>query len=191
VEDIDDAIDDEIDDIDVDDVIEDIDIEEDDDIDETSKEVPAPAPQKPLNRLILKRNQDWESRNPNDAFDAEGPSGNESPHRIIPSTQQDMAGPDLNDDFDEDDDEVVVGAWLRPMPRRKWRGGGEDLGFGWGPRISDLPSGISRGPFRWDYLKQSFAMEFLGGFVGVSQDKEALAVKPEIGWAVRDAPANG
>jgi hypothetical protein len=30
-------------------------------------------------------------------------------------------------------------------------------------------------------------MEFLGGFVGVSQDKDTLAVKPEIGWAIREA----
>jgi hypothetical protein len=34
-------------------------------------------------------------------------------------------------------------------------------------------------------------MEVLGGFVGVSQNKETLAVKPEIGWAVREAPAAG
>jgi hypothetical protein len=31
-------------------------------------------------------------------------------------------------------------------------------------------------------------MEFLGGFVGVSQDKDTLTVKPEIGWAVRETP---
>jgi hypothetical protein len=61
---------------------------------------------------------------------------------------------------------------------------------GWvkGPTVEDLPPGLSKAPFRWDYLKQSFDMEFLGGFVGVSQDKDTLAVKPEIGWAVREAP---
>jgi len=30
-------------------------------------------------------------------------------------------------------------------------------------------------------------MEFLGGFVGVSQDEASLALRPEIGWAVREA----
>jgi hypothetical protein len=100
------------------------------------------------------------------------------------------ADADAGDDFDLDDDrELVIGAWLRPMPRRKQLGEENDLGSGWGPSISSLPLGLSRAPFRWDYLKQSFDMELLGGFVGVSQDKETLAVRPEIGWAVREAPA--
>jgi hypothetical protein len=30
-------------------------------------------------------------------------------------------------------------------------------------------------------------MEFLGGFVGVAQDPETLALCPGIGWAVREA----
>ena len=29
-------------------------------------------------------------------------------------------------------------------------------------------------------------MEFIGGFVGVSQDPETLAVCPAIGWAVNE-----
>jgi hypothetical protein len=62
---------------------------------------------------------------------------------------------------------------------------------GWftGLTTKNLPSGLCMAPFRWHYLKRLFDMEFLGGFVGVSQDKETLAVKPEIGWAVREAPA--
>jgi hypothetical protein len=191
VDDIDDGIDDEIDDIDIDDEIEDIEIDEEDDeeIDEAAKNVATPAPQKKLNQLILTRKRDAEDPSPNDEFDAGSPSANESPRRIISSTQENTADPDLNDDFDEDyDDEAVVGAWLRPMPKRRSNGKDDDVGFGWGPRLSDLPSGLSKAPFRWDYLKQSFDMEFLGGFVGLSQDKETLAVKPEIGWAVREAP---
>jgi hypothetical protein len=31
-------------------------------------------------------------------------------------------------------------------------------------------------------------MEFIAGFVGVAQDARALALRPEIGWAVRKAP---
>jgi hypothetical protein len=61
--------------------------------------------------------------------------------------------------------------------------------FVWGPRLGDLPSGLSKAPFRWNYLDQSFDMEFLGGFVGVSQDKETLAMRPEIGWVLREAEA--
>jgi hypothetical protein len=30
-------------------------------------------------------------------------------------------------------------------------------------------------------------MEFMGGFVGVAQDQQTLAVRPELGWAVLEA----
>ncbi len=62
---------------------------------------------------------------------------------------------------------------------------------GWAeaPTIEELPGGLSRAPFRWKYLERSFDMEFLGGFVGVAQDQETLTLRPEIGWAVREAPA--
>jgi hypothetical protein len=29
-------------------------------------------------------------------------------------------------------------------------------------------------------------MEFLGGFVGVAQNRKTLDLRPEIGWAVRE-----
>jgi hypothetical protein len=38
---------------------------------------------------------------------------------------------------------------------------------------------------------RSFDMEFLGGVVGVAEDQETLALRPEVGWAVREAPTNG
>ena len=62
-------------------------------------------------------------------------------------------------------------------------------GWATGPTIEHLPGGLSKAPFRWDYLDRSFDMEFLGGFVGVAQDQETLTLRPEIGWAVREAPA--
>jgi hypothetical protein len=203
-DDIDEELDEEIDDIDIDDEIADIDIdfelddvndhidkEDDKDIEKAAKDLTTPAAQRKLNRLDLGRKQDIGVPSKNDTVDAGSSSANQPPRRIISSTQEDMPDPDLDDDFDRDyDDELVVGAWLRPMPKRRWNDKRDDLGFGWGPRISDLPSGISIAPFRWDYLKQSFNMQFLGGFVGVSQDKDTLAVKPEIGWAVREAPTN-
>jgi hypothetical protein len=112
----------------------------------------------------------------------------------VPVTADDLeapygANPELDEDSGEDyEDETVVAAWLRPMPNRQDDEEDDDADCGWGPRISDLPTGVSRAPFHWDYLDRSFDMEFLGGFVGVSQDKDTLAVKPEIGWAVREAP---
>jgi len=30
-------------------------------------------------------------------------------------------------------------------------------------------------------------MELLGGFVGISQDRTTLGLRPAIGWAVREA----
>jgi hypothetical protein len=56
-----------------------------------------------------------------------------------------------------------------------------------GYSVGSFPSGLSKAPFRWNYLERSFDMEFLGGFVGVAQDHETLTLRPEIGWAVREA----
>jgi Domain of unknown function (DUF4419) len=58
-----------------------------------------------------------------------------------------------------------------------------------GPTTEQFPSGLSKAPFLWTYLDRRFDMEFLGGFVGVAQDQETLALRPEIGWAVREAPS--
>jgi hypothetical protein len=60
-------------------------------------------------------------------------------------------------------------------------------GFAHGPTMESLPGGLSKAPFRWEYLEKNFAMEFLGGFVGVAQDEKTLALRPEIGWAVRES----
>jgi hypothetical protein len=69
-----------------------------------------------------------------------------------------------------------------------WKKGISDRSGG-GPSPADIPSGISSVPFVWDYLGQKLPMRFLGGFVGVAQDAGALAVRPAIGWAVRDEMA--
>jgi hypothetical protein len=50
-----------------------------------------------------------------------------------------------------------------------------------------LPGGVSQVPFRcrWRGEDEDIAMEFLGGFVGVTQDASTLALRPKLGWAVR------
>jgi hypothetical protein len=174
----------EIEDINTDDEIQDNEFNREDA--KPPQHVTTPASQKTLNRLILKGKQDLEEPNQKDASDGESASASQQPSGIMPNTQKYTADPDLDSDFD--DDELVVRAWLRPMPRQKGNDKGYYFGFGWGPGIADLPLGISRAPFCWHYRKQSFDMQFLGGFVGVCQNKETLAVKPEIGWAVREAP---
>jgi hypothetical protein len=58
-----------------------------------------------------------------------------------------------------------------------------------------LPSGLAKAPFTWDErdahgrLVHRWEMELLGGFVGVAQDQATLRLRPEIGWAVRERPA--
>jgi Domain of unknown function (DUF4419) len=48
----------------------------------------------------------------------------------------------------------------------------------------DLPSGVSSAPFLWKYYENSFKMSLKAGFVGCTQDKDTMAVRPKIGWAV-------
>jgi hypothetical protein len=203
VEDIelDEDIDDEIDDIDLDE-------EDSDDFDELDEDSESLPEEQPPNRLILRRKHDMADRpsaspDPEEAGDLDFPSEDEPPRQFIWITADDVqvlvtgddleaayaANPELDDDPGEDYlDERVVAAWLRPMPSRQDDEEDDDADCGWGPRISDLPSGVSSAPFHWDYLDRIFDMEFLGGFVGVSQDKDTLSVKPEIGWVVREAP---
>jgi len=53
-----------------------------------------------------------------------------------------------------------------------------------GITTAEIPTGISIAPFVWEYYETKLNMEFLAGFVGVRQDSETLALRPEIGWAV-------
>lgn len=58
--------------------------------------------------------------------------------------------------------------------------------FSVGPSTKCFPVGLSKVPFVWKYYDLMFDMEFIGGFVGVTQDQQTLALRPEIGWAVLD-----
>ena len=59
-------------------------------------------------------------------------------------------------------------------------------GFGGGPTMDQFSSSLSKTAFKWQYYDTTFDMEFLGGTVGVHQDKTTLALEPTIGWAIRD-----
>ncbi|XP_070532233.1 uncharacterized protein [Ptychodera flava] len=58
--------------------------------------------------------------------------------------------------------------------------------FFFGARTEEFPSGLSKAPFQWLYHQQQFEMQFIGGFMAVSQDHETLALRPELGWAVAE-----
>lgn len=49
-----------------------------------------------------------------------------------------------------------------------------------------FPLGLARAPMLWKSEHADYAMELIGGFVGVAQDNRDLALTPTIGWAVRD-----
>ena len=60
---------------------------------------------------------------------------------------------------------------------------------GEGFKTFTAPSGLSRVPFLWRDLRtgRQRMMEAVGGLVGVTQDPETLALRPKVGWAVRQA----
>jgi len=53
----------------------------------------------------------------------------------------------------------------------------------------DLPGGISMAPFTLAGKDKTTKMQFLGGFLGVEQNSETMALRPKLGWAVRKTPA--
>jgi hypothetical protein len=55
---------------------------------------------------------------------------------------------------------------------------------GVGPRDAQFPSGLCQVPLWWHYHGQDIEIDVVGGFLGVSQDQQTLAVRPAIGWAV-------
>ena len=55
-----------------------------------------------------------------------------------------------------------------------------------GIQTGSFPHGFSVAPFLWKYYAREFPMDFVAGFVGASQDAKTLAIRPEIGWAVRE-----
>ena len=64
-------------------------------------------------------------------------------------------------------------------------------------RQLDYPTGLSRAPFTWELQDERgnvlgrSSMELLGGFVGIAQDAKSLCLRPEIGWAIREAAGAG
>jgi hypothetical protein len=58
---------------------------------------------------------------------------------------------------------------------------------GHGITTQRLPGSLCKAPFTWQYLDRTYNMEFLAGFIGFTQETDSLAVRPKIGWAVREA----
>jgi hypothetical protein len=76
--------------------------------------------------------------------------------------------------------------WLRnKAPASEVLARGSAFGFS----RSSPTGGVSVAPFTLEVRRGDIRpMEFLAGFLGVAQDGQTLALRPEIGWAVRQAP---
>jgi hypothetical protein len=66
----------------------------------------------------------------------------------------------------------------------------EQWPWDWCLTTDDLPSPLSKVPFRWTYEDMQIRMELLAGFIGFTQHAETLQLRPKIGWAVREARGN-
>jgi hypothetical protein len=56
-----------------------------------------------------------------------------------------------------------------------------------GVRVEDLPRGLSQVPFTYTDDKGNRAMDMLAGAMAVTQDTETGSLRPELGWAIREA----
>ena len=57
----------------------------------------------------------------------------------------------------------------------------------WCIKTDDLPSPLSKVPFLWIFqVDKKYKMDLLAGFIGFTQDRETLRLRPKIGWAVRE-----
>ena len=54
----------------------------------------------------------------------------------------------------------------------------------WGLHGSSFGSGISSCDFEWDYFKTFYRMQFCAGFIGISQNKLDMTLRPEINWFI-------
>lgn len=99
----------------------------------------------------------------------------------------------LRDEYGGD----VVNGWvckLFPYLREYWGGPctlrNPVFESGEGMQTSSAPPGLSRVPFTWKnrMTGRERAMEPIGGLTGIKQEPHTLALRPKIGWAVREAP---
>lgn len=79
--------------------------------------------------------------------------------------------------------------YLREFPAGPCRRVNPIFSTGEGFQTSVAPSGLSRVPFTWRDSRtgRERLMEAVGGLIGVTQDRETLALRPKVGWAVRAA----
>jgi hypothetical protein len=68
----------------------------------------------------------------------------------------------------------------------KWFGGAPKNAERSKLSLMDLSSGLSQAPVTLDTGTQQHNLEFVAGFIGIAQDSDSKALRPEIGWAILD-----
>ena len=75
---------------------------------------------------------------------------------------------------------------LKDTLRRNPFIGRTDLKHREGMTTNDVSTKMNSAPMVWNYHGKMLQMELLAGFIGATQDPKTLAVRPKIGWAVRE-----
>lgn len=75
---------------------------------------------------------------------------------------------------------------LRDTLRRNPYMGRSDLKLREGMTTGDIKTKLNSAPMIWNYHGRMLQMELLAGFIGSTQDPKTLAIRPKIGWAVRE-----
>lgn len=78
-----------------------------------------------------------------------------------------------------------MGIWYNPVQRQSW------IVLLTGITDDHLPSSASQLPFVWEYHGKEYDYQFLAGVLTVAQDQTSRALRPRIGWAVREAVKAG
>ena len=74
---------------------------------------------------------------------------------------------------------------LKDTLRRNPFMGRTDLKYREGMTTADISTKLNSAPLIWNYHGNMLQMELLAGFIGSTQDSKTLAIRPKIGWAVR------
>ncbi|MGB6231469.1 MAG: DUF4419 domain-containing protein [Litorimonas sp.] len=64
--------------------------------------------------------------------------------------------------------------------------GRTDMSYDEGMSTADVATKMNSAPMIWSYFGRKLQMELLAGFIGATQDPATLALRPRIGWAVRE-----
>ncbi len=75
---------------------------------------------------------------------------------------------------------------LKDTLRRNPYLGRMDMTHREGMTTGDIKTKLNSAPMIWNYYDTMYQMQLLAGFIGSTQDPTTLAIRPKIGWAIRE-----